>query len=206
MISDLTKPGKFSGLEGLQDLQEVLVLLVGQPCLKVDLSYGNELLLHLSHPVPYDHPQMADETKGAWMLCTRASGWNLRLNDLPTLIECGLPGSSDSSPLWWKGTWQTDQRQPIKGAEIEQMAKQMAEKTVTAATPFVETPGRGIGVIIKFTDDSSLTVVPSSEPREEEDDFPDWELFTPHHTYLRVGPGLEWRCLRSNEPEDSPRT
>ena len=57
----------------LRLLMAMLDVLVGQRCLKIEVSYGEELMVHLGAPVAYSHPKLADEAKGSWILGTRAS-------------------------------------------------------------------------------------------------------------------------------------
>ena len=54
-------------------LNGILRMLIGLPCLKVELSYGDELTAHFGFPLAYNHPRLADEFKGAWILGTRGS-------------------------------------------------------------------------------------------------------------------------------------
>ena len=72
MILDLTEPVPKVASDATF-LRALLTALVGQRCLKVDLSYGGELMLHIGNPVAYAHPKLADEVKGSWTSGTRAS-------------------------------------------------------------------------------------------------------------------------------------
>jgi hypothetical protein len=69
-------------------------------------------------------------------------------------------------------------------------------------------PG-GFGLLLGLSDRSTLVILPPppSEPHagdgtDDEDDVEvaDWELFTPHDRYLRVGPGARWSYLDSSKP------
>jgi hypothetical protein len=204
MIFDLTKPVEKSS--DLAVLHALLTALLGQRCLKVDLSYGDELMLHIGEPVPYKHPKLADEQKGSWILGTRASGWRLLLNDPPVLIECGwFPDElSELVGPWANDVSRTAERRRSSGEAVEQAARHLAGQTVRSVRPErfpLPTPAAaGLGLVVDFAGGSSLAVVPSPERDEGEDPLADWELFTPFHTYLRVGPGLEWAYLRSDAP------
>ena len=94
------------GSQDLGLLAAMLDMLVGQRCLKAELSYGEELMLHLGAPVPYSHPKLADETKGSWILGTRASRWSLLLSRPPLLIASNgrRPATTDARrrPKKWK--------------------------------------------------------------------------------------------------------
>jgi hypothetical protein len=90
----------------------------------------------------------------------------------------------------------------ISGEEIEEKTRQLIGKTILAARPVVfALPGpiaNGIGLVVNFGVGSNLVIVPSPEPDEDNDPLPDWELFTPFHTYLRVGPGVSWAYLKAD--------
>jgi hypothetical protein len=196
MFFDLTKAVEASTDRAV--LFELLTALVGQRCLKADLSYGEELMLHFGDPVPYAHPKMVDEQKGSWILGSRASSWRILLNDPPAIISSGWPleqGESFGSPT---------EVPVISGEEAEGHARQLAGKTVNAIRPFkvvrLPTPvGVGVGLVVEFSDGSDVTIVPSPEVDDSDAPVADWELFTPFHTYLRVGPGLVWSYLRSDK-------
>jgi hypothetical protein len=205
MILDLTKPIEPSADPAV--LHALLTALLGQRCLKADMSYGGELMLHIGEPVPYRHPKLADEQKGSWILGTRASGWRLLLNEPAVLIESG----------WFPDPWKDlisgegggdaggmAERSPLNlnGEQIEEKTRLLAGRTILAARtvrlPLPLPVAWGIGLIIEFEGGSSLAVVPSPEPDEGDDLLADWELFTPYRTYLRVGPGPVWAYLRSD--------
>ena len=199
---DLTKPVEPS--QNPLILRSLLGTLLGQRCLKVDLSYGDELMLHVGEPISYQHPNLAAEKKGAWILGTRASAWQLLLNqEPPSVIE------SDEFPARLTAEWRLEGNgHRVRGEEVEGLARNLAGETITSArpVPFPVPPPltKGVGLVVEFTGGSRLVVVPSSEPVEEDEPLADWELFTPYRTYLRVGPGLVWAYLCSNEPAQAP--
>ena len=93
----------------------------------------------------------------------------------------------------------------LSGVEIEKNAWQLSGKTVLSVVPItfpMAAVGEGVGLIVEFAGGSSLAVVPNPEPEPEgtPDPVADWELFTPFHTYLTVGPGAVWSYLRSDVP------
>jgi hypothetical protein len=186
MIIDLKQEVK--GSRDFRFLEAVLGALVGQRCLKAELSYGGELMLHVGDPVPYGHPKLADELKGTWILGTRASWWSLLLNDPPFLIESsGLdPGSLEPT---------------LTPDEVEKRAGQLIGSTVVLAEPDLHplrrSPHRGVALFLEFSTRSRLAVVPNGEA-DEENPLADWELFTPYHMYLTCGPGPVWSYLRSD--------
>src|SRR6266571_2810184 len=96
MIIDLRNPVAKS--KDFGHLQGMLHALAGQPCVKVAKSYGGELTLHFGKPVPYEHPQMADQVHGSWILGTRASSWELFLADRGLIIATGIPAAKGRRP------------------------------------------------------------------------------------------------------------
>ena len=186
VVIDLKAEVKESRDLGL--LAAMLDMLVGQHCLKAELSYGEELMLHLGAPVPYSHPKLADETKGSWILGTRASRWNLLLSRPPLLIASNGRRPAEAG----------DGAPP---EEVEKKAEPLIGCTVVIATP-ERHPGQtasrgGVTLVLAFSDGSRLTVIPDDEP-DDATPLADWELFTPYDTYLVCGPGPVWSYRRSD--------
>jgi hypothetical protein len=67
----------------------------------------------------------------------------------------------------------------------------------------------GFALDLMLSDRSTFFMVPTPldpvEELSEEDPVADWELFTPHGRYLRVGPGLHWSYLASNDSGESQK-
>ncbi len=173
-------------------LEALLGALVGQRCLKVELSYGEELMLHLGTPVPYSSPKLADETKGSWILGTRASWWTLLLSGPPLLIVT----SGEQSNGLTGGT--TPQALP---KEIEQRAESLIGCTVITVKPEWPFPqasySGGVGLVLEFGNGSRLAIFPDDGP-DNGTPLADWELFTPYDMYLVCGPGPVWSYLPSD--------
>ena len=94
-----------------------------------------------------------------------------------------------------------DKEQLEAGAFVE------PESRVLAATPFIDKPDAGIGLVL-LSDDSTLLVVPSLEEAVDQAGDPadpvlpelaDWELSSPRGL-LSVGPRMKW----SFEPTTAP--
>jgi hypothetical protein len=191
MIVDLSKPVR-AATDGEQ-LKSLVTSIIGQRCLKADLSYGAELMLHLGDPVSYGNKRILDEQKGSWILGTRASSWRLLLTAPPMVIACGWPAEPGTLP------------RPLSGEEVENLTRGLAGQVIHDVTlakwPLPTPVGVGIGVVVKFSGGADLVIVPSSETDGDDDPLPDWELFTPFHMYLRVGPGTVWSYLPSNVVE-----
>jgi hypothetical protein len=182
----------------LARLASMLEVLAGQRCLKVDFDYGPELMLHVGTPIPYSHPRLKGEQKGSWILGTRASRWQLLLGGSGLLIQTGPP--EPFLPLM--PPTGVDVR-PISPEEVEKKTGLLSGFLILSASPFPtqSKKGMGFGVAIEFGDGSRLLVVPTEEPDDPREPLADWELFTPFHTYLRVGPGVIWSKLPSNGSE-----
>jgi len=173
-------------------LEAMLGALVGQRCLKVELSYGEELMLHLGTPVLYSSPKLADETKGSWILGTRVSRWILLLSRPPTLIASDGRVSAEAD---------NGQTQDTPPAEVEKKAEALIGCTVVAAKPewhSEQTALRGgVALVLEFSDGSRLAVMPDDEA-DDGTPLADWELFTPYDTYLACGRGPVWSYRRSD--------
>ncbi len=61
----------------LESLKEITNKLLREPCWKVNLSYGDELTLHIGEKVAYSQKSMAHREKGSWILGTRATWWKI---------------------------------------------------------------------------------------------------------------------------------
>ncbi|MBY0522600.1 MAG: hypothetical protein K2R98_04355 [Gemmataceae bacterium] len=198
MIFDLTHTVEKS--DDLHVLSALMTALLGQPCLKVDLSYGDEFMLHVGSPVAYRHPKLANETKGAWILGTRASSWRLLLTNPPLLIEHAMPDLF--SPPMSAYPVRMGNATVKSSEEVEKNARPLSGKIISGVHlihwPVPAPMDVGIGFSVDFVGEANLVVLPSPEPDEGDDPVADWELFTPYHTYLRVGPGLTWSYVRSD--------
>jgi hypothetical protein len=175
----------------LHFLEAMLGALAGQRCLKVELSYGEELMLHLGAAVPYSNTKLADETKGSWILGTRASRWSLFLSQPPLLI------ASNGQPLAQATNGATPETPP---EEVEKKADPLIGCTVVVVKlewPLSQASAGGVGLVLEFSDGSRLTVLPDDEA-DNKTPLADWELFTPYDMYLTCGPGPVWSYARSD--------
>ena len=175
----------------LRLLMAMLDVLVGQRCLKIEVSYGEELMVHLGAPVAYSHPKLADEAKGSWILGTRASRWSLFLSQPPLLI------ASNGRLVTEVGAGSPRETPP---SEVEKKAEPLIGCTVAMVKPEWRLPTAslgGVALVLEFGDGSRLTVNPDDEP-DDRTALADWELFTPYDMYLVCGPGAVWSYLRSD--------
>lgn len=70
-VKDIIKPSD------LNQLLQRMNGLIGETCWKANLSYGDELTLHIGEKIPYSQKSMAGKEKGAWIVGTRATQWQL---------------------------------------------------------------------------------------------------------------------------------
>lgn len=70
-VKDITQPSD------LNQLLQIMNKLIGETCWKANLSYGDELTLHIGEKIPYLQKSMAGKEKGAWIVGTRATQWQL---------------------------------------------------------------------------------------------------------------------------------
>lgn len=188
MIIDLTKDVQASNNTDL--LAGLLSMLVGQPCVKAEFSYGGEFKFHFGGPVPYKHPKLADKKKGAWVLGVRASKWRLLLLNPPLLIEIDWPEELKTATR--SSQWKA--RPPVDEAEVEKATSRLVGQMVMDVQPMPFT--LGVGLQIVFADGSNLVICPNPEEDEDPEPLADWELLTPYRARLQVGPGVSWRYLR----------
>lgn len=190
IIIDLKSEVKQSS--DLGRLEAMLGTLIGQRCLKVELSYGEELMLHLGTPMPYSSPKLADEAKGSWIIGTRASRWNLLLSKPPLLIASDVRAAAVA---------ENGKPQEAAPEEVEKKAEPLIGRTVIAVKPERLPPGGpsagGVGLTLEFGDGSRFVVIPDDHA-DDGTPLADWELFTPYDMYLACGPGPVWSYARSD--------
>jgi hypothetical protein len=169
--------------------------LVGQPFLQFRFSYGDELSIHLGKATKYATPRLKHLSKGSYILGARASNWRINTSAPPKM----LIGCQDSSRAKLR-------RLSVADVESSSVVKKKARVVFAKVLPEGES-GRVLSYVltITFSDDSTFCILPPREKaRHSSDDVvADWELFTPHERYLRVGPGPTWSYLPSCQ--DRPR-
>jgi hypothetical protein len=183
--------------ESSEDPNELTVLLtqlLGQPFLFFRVSYGDELALHLGESREYSHPKMKHLRKGSYILSARASAWYMRPDSQP-IMYAGAGDLTDDA---------TSVSQKVDIREIE--SRPLVKPGEVVARVDLLPSSDGFGLALVLSDRSTLIIVPPSAPPsmdaddDEEDNVADWELFTPYHRYLRVGPGPRWAYLADDKP------
>jgi hypothetical protein len=164
--------------------------LLGEPFLFFRPSYADELTLHLGTPREAASPKLKQRVRGSYVLTLRGSIWTLVSVEEKFLAFSGPP--AEVSPAHMK---------PLELRELEKSSPVKPGSQVVWATPYVDECG-GYGLSLGFSDQSRLLIRPSPADSDAGDDLPeiaDWELFTPHQRFLRVGPGAQWAYLPSTD-------
>lgn len=157
--------------KGLEEINSILGGLVGQPCLGVYFSYGDELRIDFGDRIIQIGTGQAGFTSGSWILGTRASYWELAPHGEPVTP----PEHSDSREY--------------------RVVVQVVIDTVVAHARLIS---KGLILEVTFSNDYILRVYP--DPDAAEDDICDWELFTPDKKILEVGPHDHWALSDATKP------
>jgi hypothetical protein len=164
--------------------------IVGQPFLFFREPYGGELTMHLGTPVIVQppSPKLKPKTRGTYVLTFRGSAWSL------------VSGPKASLTM----TWPFPSPEAVAGRPIELKELEKSSPVLPGAPVLWAVPGlapAGFGILLSFADGSRLALMPDPTPEALEDEelppIADWELFTPHGMYLKVGPGPKWGYLPS---------
>jgi hypothetical protein len=183
-----------SSSDDLPGLVAQLAPLVGEPFRFVRVSYGDELTLHFGNLEPARNPKLKGKLYGAYILGMRASPWVLKSGTEPVVVNGGVLRDLSEGALG----------SPLRKEELESQRFIEPDSPVLTATAFSVKPVNGFGLQVRFSDGSTLLILPTiPEPDEPEDEglpeLADWELLGPRGL-LNVGPGLKW----SFEPSGSP--
>lgn len=169
-------------------LSVYLRALLGKRCVKARLSYGDELKLHFDAPQWVEN---AEATKrGGWVLGVKASAWHVYFPDGLVLANTVLTGKT-------KG------KTPSPDKMVEAVNALAGTSVVEVGVLGGSPPSRlGLALSLGFSDGSQFRVepLPHVVPGHQKDDLPDWELFTPHRTFVRAGRGPVWSVSRSDVP------
>jgi hypothetical protein len=186
-----------SSSHDLPGLVGQLAPLVGEPFRFVRVSYGDELTLHFGDLEPARSPKLKGKLYGAYILGMCASPWVLKSGTEPLVVDGGVLHGPSESAL---GT-------PLRKEDVETQRFIEPDSRVLTAAPFVVKPVNGFGLELRFSDGSTLLVLPTiSEPDEPEDEglpeLADWELLGPSGL-LNAGPGLKWSFEPSGRPSSA---
>jgi len=164
------------------ELSALLAVLIGQPLLFADFSYGDELSLHMGQPLPYTN-QKVKGAKGSYIIGTRASNWHI----VSTQWVVEADGNEVGSRL-----------------TREQFQALIAtKKNFVIVGAFARMAGPlGFALFLQLEDGTTIAVVPNARTAIEDsaEEVADWEVFMPSRKYLKAGPGLQWSYLPSDKP------
>jgi hypothetical protein len=167
-------------------LQTYLAPLVGEPFRLARVSYGDELTLHFGDLHPSRSPKLPGYLYGAYLLGVRGSAWIIKSGSESLAVTAGL--FPDSLPV--------DLGKPLSNQDFEKNPIIQTESRVVEANPFPIKPINGFGLQLRFSDGSSLLILPTPpeayEPGDEAlPELADWELLSPRGL-LSAWPGLHW--------------
>jgi hypothetical protein len=167
-------------------LQACLASLVGEPFRFARISYGDELTLHFGDLRPARSPKLHGHFSGVYILGVRGSAWIVKSGSESLAVAAGVFPDSVAADLG----------KPLSKQDFEKNPIIQAESRVVEAIPFPVKPVNGFGLQLRFSDGSTLLILPT--PPEEDDpedeglpELADWELLSPHGL-LSAGPGLQW--------------
>jgi hypothetical protein len=171
-----------------RDLGKLALLagkLQGEKCLRAELSYGDELVLHFGEPRPYRHPKLQGQVRGSWVLETFATPWMLlQVPGRPNLLFGVLPTGSVPVP-----------RDDVEASLVTLQGASVSEVRVTDCD-----------VNLRFDTGAIWTTL--ARYAEPDLDLPLWELLTPDRMYLKVWgqPAPMWSWLPSDRPDSTAGT
>ena len=168
-------PGDLSGL------QSDLAQLVGEPFRFARVSYGDELTLHFGDLRPAKSPKLKGKLYGAYVFGSRGSPWIVKSGSQSLVLTADLDGHPG---------------EPVRKEDLEANPLVAPDSRVLAATAFVVKPANAHGVELRFSDGSTLRILPTLAEADDPADaalpaLADWELASPAGL-LSVGPGLTW--------------
>lgn len=118
----------------LQQLSKITSEVLGKICWRANLSYGDELSLHIGARIPYSQKAMAGKEKGEWILGTRLTAWR---------IDCASETIATSS----------DEPQIIR-----QKVKAIENTTITT----IETSYPNLALTVTFSNKCQLILIPET--------------------------------------------
>lgn len=163
----------------LPGLQSCLTQLVGEPFRFARVSYGDELTLHFGDLRPAKSPKLAGKAYGGYILGLRGSPWVLK---------------SGSAPL--VRTADAEAGGVARNEDLEADPLIAPDARVISMRAFAVQPAEAWGVELRFSDGSSMRVLPTLSGADDPADaglplIADWELVSPAGL-LTAGPGLTW--------------
>ena len=170
-----------SATDDLPGLQGCLAQLVGEPFRHARVSYGDELTLHFGDLRPAKSPKLTGKPYGAYIFGARGSPWVLKSGTAPLVQIANRDG---------------DAGQPTRNEDLEANPLVAPDARVMSARAFAVGTADAWGVELRFSDGSSLRVLPTLPGADDPADaalpaLADWELASPAGL-LSAGPGRAW--------------
>jgi hypothetical protein len=174
---------KTSVANSIQNLNQIIQPIIGETCHQIGFSYGDELILDFGEMTAYDHPKLADLSKGSWQLSTRATPWSLMFG-FGNLLSGGFHSVMlDMFP----------------NNEYAKTFLQNLENT--KLTNFALGGNHDFTLTLSFEGEDNCNYQFILEPDLEDDSgLAYWELLMPNEQILIVGPGQFWECKSIHEP------
>jgi hypothetical protein len=184
---------RLQSAEDVPGLQAYLAPLVGEPFRFARISYGDELTLHFGDLRPARSAKLRGHFSGVYILGVRGSAWIIKSGSESLAVTAGLFPDSLTSDLG----------KPLSKQDFEKNPVIRAESRVVEANPFPVKPITGFGLQLRFSDGSSLLILPTppeeDDPEDEElPELADWELLS-SRGLLSAWPGLRWSFQPSAE-------
>jgi hypothetical protein len=177
-------------------LQTYLAPLAGEPFRFARFSYGDELTLHFGDLRPARSPKLPGHFSGVYILGVRGSAWIIKSGSESLVVTAGVFLDSAAADLG----------KPLSKQDFEKNPVIAPESRTVEANPFPVKPINGFGLQIRFSDGSTLLILPTppeaDEPGDEElPELADWELLSPRGL-LSAWPGLQW-SFKPSDGNDS---
>jgi hypothetical protein len=172
-LRSLTLMRKASRQTDWTPIHRWVAALIGEPVVSAVFTYGGELEIHLGERQPYEHPRLKNDFRGEWLVATRASEW-LAIDGHAILARAG----DDES-------------------EAGEQLAELTNRHVTDAS-FREAD---LSLFLGLQGGYSLAILGRPVKRRRPDAIACWELRSPDHRELEVGPTRSW-SLRSFDGDE----
>jgi hypothetical protein len=159
--------------------------LAGEPVLRAEFVYANELEMHFGEARPYQHPALASATHGERVLRTFATPWALFPEpEAGFAYAFGLP----SGPARRDG-----RRAPLD--RLTEALAVLAGRRVVAASV-----GENLALFLSFEGGAAWSLL--TAVAEPDYDLPAWELTLPSGLYVQAfgPPAPTWSLLDADKP------
>jgi hypothetical protein len=183
--------------DDVSSLQTYLTPLVGELFRFARISYGDELTLHFGDLRPARSPKLPGHFSGVYILGVRGSAWIIKSGSESVIVAAGVFPDAAAADLGKSLSKQDFEKNPII----------QTESRMVEATPFPVKPINGFGLQIRFSDGSTLLILPTPPEKDDPEDealpeLADWELLSPRGL-LSAWPGLQWSFQPSTDKDSA---